>query len=150
MNRTGDGTIDKDWRFTYCQGVFIGAGVELYVCTGESVYLEDARRTAAACFKELGEPGTGLLPEEGIDDTGLFKGILIRYLVRLLEIDPACPRVREVLLMNAEKLRSEGLLKNPLLCGPSWKEPPTLPVQLSVQLSGLMLLEAAAKLKLSE
>ncbi|MNW57227.1 hypothetical protein D3C74_350120 [compost metagenome] len=52
--------------------------------------------------------------------------------------------------MNAEKLRSEGLLENPLLCGPSWKEPPTLPVQLSVQLSGLMLLEAAAKLKLSE
>jgi len=29
-NRTGDGHIDKDWEFTYCQGVFIGAGVELY------------------------------------------------------------------------------------------------------------------------
>lgn len=147
MNRTGDGTIDKDWKFTYCQGVFIGAGVELYRITGESAYLEDARRTAAACFEELAEPVIGLLPGEGIDDTGLFKGILIRYLVRLLEVDPACPHVREVILANAETLRSDGLLENPLLCGPSWKEPPALPVQLSVQLSGLMLLEAAAKLE---
>lgn len=147
MNRTGDGTIDKDWRFTYCQGVFIGAGAELYFYTGESAYLEDARRTAAACFEELCEPDICLLPAEGIDDTGLFKGILIRYLDRLLEIDPECPRVREVIFANAETLRSSGLLENLALCGPSWKEPPTLPVQLSVQLSGLMLLEAAARLE---
>ncbi|MFC3790482.1 glycoside hydrolase family 76 protein [Paenibacillus sp. GCM10012307] len=28
MNRLGNGEIDKDWAFTYCQGVFIGAGLE--------------------------------------------------------------------------------------------------------------------------
>ena len=29
INRQGDGRIDKDWKFTYCQGVYIGAAVEL-------------------------------------------------------------------------------------------------------------------------
>lgn len=144
VNRLGDGQIDKEWTFTYCQGVFIGAGVELYQCTGDAAYLEQARRTAGACFDQLCEPDTDLLPNEGIDDTGLFKGILIRYLVELLRVDPECPRVRSVILANAERLWNAGLLQPSGLCGPSWKEQPTLPVQLSVQLSGLMLLEAAA------
>ena len=26
INRLGDGRIDKDWEYTYCQGVFLGAG----------------------------------------------------------------------------------------------------------------------------
>ncbi|MGG6311004.1 glycoside hydrolase family 76 protein [Paenibacillus macerans] len=147
INRLGDGQIDKDWKFTYCQGVFIGAGVELHRCTGDPGYLKEAQRTAAACFDALCEPGTGLLPDEGIDDTGLFKGILIRYLVELLRADPDCPRVREIIMANAERLWSSGLLRPPGLCGPSWQEPPRLPVQLSVQLSGLMLLEAAAVLE---
>lgn len=147
LNRLGDGRIDKDWKFTYCQGVFIGAGVELYRCTGNPGYLQDARRTAAACFDELAEPDSGLLPDEGIDDTGLFKGILIRYLLELLWADPDHPRVAEGIMANAKRLWSEGMRQSPLLCGPDWKAPPQLPVQLSVQLSGLMLLEAAAALE---
>ena len=42
INRLGDGQIDKDWQFTYCQGYSSGAGIELYSCTGESAYLADA------------------------------------------------------------------------------------------------------------
>lgn len=147
VNRLGDGRIDKDWKFTYCQGVFIGAGVELYLCTGEAGYMEDARRTAQACFDVLADPDSGLLPDEGIDDTGLFKGILIRYLMELLRFDPAVPRVRSIILANAERLWQAGMQPSPLLCGPGWDAPPQLPVQLSVQLSGLMLLEAAAALE---
>lgn len=45
MNRTGDGKIDKDWKYSYNQGVFIGAAVELYRITKEQEYLEDARLT---------------------------------------------------------------------------------------------------------
>lgn len=147
INRLGDGRIDKDWKFTYCQGVFIGAGVELYRCTGSAQYLEDARRTAQACFDELADPDSGLLPDEGIDDTGLFKGILIRYLLELLRLDPEVPRVRSIIAANAKRLWREGMQPSPLLCGPDWARPPRLPVQLSVQLSGLMLLEAAAALE---
>ena len=28
MNREGDGKIDKEWKFTYCQGVMLGAALE--------------------------------------------------------------------------------------------------------------------------
>ncbi|MDO3411772.1 glycoside hydrolase family 76 protein [Saccharibacillus sp. CPCC 101409] len=147
MNRLGDGQIDYDWKFTYCQGVFLGAGVELYRCTGESHYLHEAKRTAAACIDQLCHPQTLLLPDEGIDDTGLFKGILVRYLLLLLEEAPEESRVRDVLLRNAEILWERGLDRDTGLCAPGWDRQPEPPVQLSVQLSGVMLLEAAAKLR---
>lgn len=146
MNRLGDGEIDYDWKFTYCQGVFLGAGVELYRCTGDKSYLEDAKRTADACMLELCDPKTLLLPDEGIDDTGLFKGILIRYLLVLLEEAPEEDAVRRMIQRNAETLWEKGMLEDAGLCGPAWDALPTLPVQLSVQLSGMMLTEAAAVL----
>jgi len=144
MNRLGDGQIDYDWEFTYCQGVFLGAGLELYRVTGDFRYAEDARRTAEACVNRLCDPATLMLPDEGIDDTGLFKGILIRYFVQLYRQFPDNAQVREVILVNARRFWEHGLNKRLALCGPSWEQEPELPVQLSVQLSGLMLLEGAA------
>ncbi|MNN50265.1 hypothetical protein D3C81_1648410 [compost metagenome] len=85
-----------------------------------------------------------MLPDEGIDDTGLFKGILIRYFVQLEKQFPGVIPVREVILTNADALWNKGLDHRLGLCGPSWEQKPVLPVQLSVQLSGLMLLEGAA------
>ncbi|MEK5030472.1 glycoside hydrolase family 76 protein [Paenibacillus sp. FSL R7-0302] len=146
INRQGDGQIDYDWEFTYCQGVFIGAGIELCRVTGDSGYAADARRTAEACLDRLCYSESLLLPDEGIDDTGLFKGILIRYLVQLEQHFPGNDRVREVILANARTLWAQGLDRTLGLCGPSWEKVPGLPVQLSVQLSGLMLLEGAVKL----
>lgn len=87
-----------------------------------------------------------MLPDEGIDDTGLFKGILIRYLVQLCGEVPEASRIREVIMANARQLWEKGLDKQPGLCSPSWELKPELPVQLSIQLSGLMLLEGAAVL----
>jgi len=144
LNRLGDGRIDYDWEFTYCQGVFIGAGLELYLNTGEKTYLEDAIRTAGVCIERLCNPDTLILPDEGIDDTGLFKGILIRYLVQLNLHYPEYTMVSKVILANAQHLWEVGMNKQLGLCGPSWEKEPELPVQLSVQLSGLMLLEGAA------
>ena len=46
MNREGDGKIDKDWKFTYCQGVVMGAAVEYYKITGNGEHLELARKIA--------------------------------------------------------------------------------------------------------
>lgn len=147
LNRLGDGQIDKDWAFTYCQGVFLGAGVELYRCTGDSVYLEEARRTASACIERLCDPVSLKLPDEGIDDTGLFKGILVRYLLLLLEEAPDDRQVIEVLNRNADLLWRKGIDPYTGLCSPDWAATPMLPVQLSVQLSGVMLTEAAAWLE---
>lgn len=146
MNRLGDGQIDFDWEFTYCQGVFLGAGLELYKNTGDVHYLEDANRTANTCIDRLCDPMNMMLPDEGIDDTGLFKGILIRYLVQLCREVPEASRIHEVIMANAQQLWEKGLDKQLGLCSPSWELKPELPVQLSIQLSGLMLLEGAAVL----
>ncbi|AIQ68917.1 glycoside hydrolase family 76 protein [Paenibacillus graminis] len=144
INRLGDGRIDYDWEFTYCQGVFLGAGAELFRVTGEQKYAGDALLTARSCIKRLCHPETLLLPDEGIDDTGLFKGILIRYFVLLEKQLPGAVSIREIILANADALWTKGLDHPMGLCGPSWEHKPVLPVQLSVQLSGLMLLEGAA------
>jgi predicted alpha-1,6-mannanase (GH76 family) len=87
-----------------------------------------------------------MLPDEGIDDTGLFKGILIRYFVQLCKQFPEAIRIREVIMANAQRLWEMGMDKQLGLCSPTWEMKPELPVQLSVQLSGLMLLEGAAAL----
>lgn len=147
INRNGDMQIDYDWAFTYCQGVFIGAGVELYRCTNDPTFLEDAKRTAHACIERLCNPESLVLPDEGIDDTGLFKGILVRYFVELLRVAPEMNEVRDVIKANAAILTKQGLNMENGLCGPSWESRPSLPVQLSVQLSGVMLLEAAEMLR---
>ena len=73
-NREGDGKIDKSWEFSYCQGVYIGAGVALYQATGDKSYLADAARTAQASKLRLTSPVTGVLPSESNGDGGLFKG----------------------------------------------------------------------------
>lgn len=58
MNREGDGKIDKEWKFTYCQGVMLGAALEYYRITGEKEQLELAEKIARRAVVELaGEDG---------------------------------------------------------------------------------------------
>ncbi len=147
MNRTGDGTIDKDWKFTYCQGVHIGAGVELYRITGDGSYLQDALRTAEAMRRELVDPASGLLPEEGDGDGGLFKGILVRYLGELVAEAPQETAVIDLLEAQASSLWSRGRDPRRQVFSTSWSEPPGERVTLSTQLSGIMLLEQLAALE---
>jgi predicted alpha-1,6-mannanase (GH76 family) len=146
INRLGDSQIDYDWKFTYCQGVFIGAGIELFYCTGDISYLEDAKRTALITQQTFIDPRTGMLPDEGLDDTALFKGILIRYVVILLKLNPDLQEFIEMIRVNAEKMWHQGKDTNHRF-STSWIEAPTTATQLSVQLSAMMLLEAAAALE---
>ncbi|WP_187434163.1 glycoside hydrolase family 76 protein [Paenibacillus methanolicus] len=147
MNRTGDGAIDKDWKFTYCQGVFIGAGVELYRCTGNEAYITDAVRTAEAARAELVCPETGLLPDEGDGDGGLFKGILVRYWGELTEVAPTETKSIELLVQQADMLWQEGRDAERNVFSTSWGSKPSDRVTLSTQLSGIMLLEQLALLE---
>jgi predicted alpha-1,6-mannanase (GH76 family) len=148
MNRQGDGNIDKDWTFTYCQGVFIGAAQELYRATGEESYLRDADRTALAAVRKLTDPATGLLPEEGKGDGGLFKGIFVRYAANLTSArSPYSGELANVLLGNAETLWNEGRDRERHLFGPNWSRPPEAIVELGTQISGVIMLEMAAKLE---
>lgn len=146
MNRTGDGRIDKDWKYTYNQGVYIGAAIELYRVTGSRDYLEEARRTFAAAVKELAGPHSGILPDEGGGDAGLFKGILVRYAAELAQAVPEDGAAAAFLRSNAEMLWDQGKPADRVLFGPDWTAVPSGVVQLSTQLSGLKLLERMAVL----
>ncbi|MDQ8734660.1 glycoside hydrolase family 76 protein [Paenibacillus sp. LHD-38] len=144
MNRIGDGAIDKEWKFTYCQGVYIGAAVELFRASGEQAYLEDAIRSFDAAVSELTDPVTGVLPDEETGDGGLFKGILIRYAAELAKEEGGA-RAAQLLLVNAEQLWLNGKADGQALFNHNWTENPGEIVTLSVQLSGVMLLEKMAE-----
>lgn len=147
INRQGDGRIDKEWQFTYGQGVYIGAGVALYRATGEQGYLDDAKRTATYVLEQMTSPEGQMLPSEGGDDGGLFKGILVRYLGELIREDEESTELAQMLETNAESLWTFGMDGERKLFGPAWTQTPEQVVQMSTQLSGMMLLEQVAKLQ---
>ncbi|WP_405162839.1 fructose-bisphosphate aldolase [Nocardia sp. NBC_01499] len=146
---------------TYCQGVAIGLETELALRTGES----DHRRRVSALVDAVGEGLTdaGVIATASGDDSGLFMGILARYLAEaaLALGDTTAANIVHVSARAAWKNRAEvdGL---PLF-GVDWTRPVTVPQplgtfpqlthsstvpsanlsrDLSVQLSGWMLLEA--------
>ncbi|GGJ43331.1 glycoside hydrolase family 76 protein [Deinococcus roseus] len=137
LNRQQDGSIDRGWLFTYNQGTGIGAALELHQITGDSAYLQDAKRIAEASL-DL-QTSAGFYPDEGNQDGGLFKGILIRYLTLLALHCPDAP-YRDWISAQTRHFSGSGPY------GPDW-EHPDQPDTLSTHLSGLMLLEAAHKLR---
>ncbi|MBS3776301.1 MAG: glycosyl hydrolase family 76 [Bacteroidales bacterium] len=144
----GEVNINKDWKFTYNQGTFIGAATELYEITGDSTYLEDAIKTADFTLNSLTDYSGRLLKDEGGGDGGLFKGIFVRYLTQLIQLSdlPASDRKRYVNFLehNAETLWLEGTRKPAVLFGTHWATSPENEIDLTTQLSGTMLIEAAA------
>lgn len=150
VNREGDGAIDKDWIFTYNQGVYIGAALELFNATEEQSYLEDAVQTADYVIESSKLAPDGILADEGTGDGGLFKGILVRYLTQLARSDALSEErrstYRQFLIDNAQMLHEQGIRRPSMLIGPDWQEPPGSRTDLSAHLSGVMLVEAAARL----
>lgn len=145
INRQQNGEIDK-WMFTYNQGVFIGAGLELYKATNEQAYLNDAIKTADYLCNDVQLLPGGVMKEEGLGDAGLFKGILVRYLT-LLSKDINVPKVKRdkyagVIKFNAKTLYDRGIKRPALLIGPNWTQRPGSTTDFSAQLSGIMLIEA--------
>lgn len=144
--------INKDWIFTYNQGTYVGAAIELYEITGNSNYLNDAVRSADYALHSLTAANTQLLKDEGDGDGGLFKGVFIRYFTQLILLEelPENTQKRYVqfLKYNAEELWTEGTDKNNVLFDSFWGSKPgqNEEIDLTIQLSGAMLIEAAAHL----
>ncbi|MGH4016278.1 MAG: glycoside hydrolase family 76 protein [Pseudonocardiaceae bacterium] len=152
-----DGSIRTVERnvYSYCQGVLLGACVELAVATGQSRWVEHADRTVHAVAKHLTDGG--VVRGHGGGDGGLFTGILARYLALAATMLPAGssgPAAARLVQDCAEAAwRNRGVAEGGPVFGPQWTGP-ALPPQpgraerdLSVQLSGWMLLEAAASLE---
>lgn len=155
INRENTGLVDN-WKFTYNQGVFLGAALELYNATGNSVYLNDAIKAAGYTLSDNTYTNSTdrLLRDEGGGDGGLFKGIFIRYFTQLI-LHPDLPasyktRFASFLKHNAEWLWFNGTNKQQVLFGTYWKDKPAQETDLTTQLSGAMLIEAAALLHKNE
>jgi predicted alpha-1,6-mannanase (GH76 family) len=160
-----DGTVKEIVKivYTYCQGVYLGACLEL--AEANDVWVARAARTITAVAEHLAEDG--ILPGKGAGDGGLFAGILARYLalaaIRLPALGSRASLVAEtaswLVYTTAEAAwRNRAVARSGPLFGPEWKQPavpprsahdPRLERDLSVQLSGWMLLEAAALLERS-
>jgi predicted alpha-1,6-mannanase (GH76 family) len=156
-----DGSVRTIERaiYSYCQGVLLGACLELGTATGAARWWEQADRTVRAVAEHLTDGG--VLRGHGGGDGGLFTGILARYLalaaVTLPPEQSAGKTATRLVLDSADAAwRNRGVADGGPVFGPQWTIParppdPGLPEQdLSVQLSGWMLLEAAAELSRDE
>jgi predicted alpha-1,6-mannanase (GH76 family) len=145
INRLGDKQVDYEWNYTYNQGVVIGALVELYRIEPSEEYVDKAVQIAKVTKELLIDSNHGIIPYEGEDDCGLFKGILVRYLYDLIEIHPQSHDLREMILHNARCVVEKGINEHGLIGG-NWEVKETANIDLAQHLSGIMLLEVAAKL----
>ena len=150
INRQQNGQIDQ-WEFTYNQGLFIGSAVELYNCTKDASYLQDAVLVAN---NEIADPNlttNGILKDEGQGDGGLFKAVAARYMTSLVEtadLDAANKtKYANFLQRNAQTLYYSGIARPSLLINSNWTQLPTGTIDLTTQLSGVIMIEMAAKLK---
>jgi len=150
INRNQDGAVDQ-WEFTYNQGLFIGSAVELYNCTKDPSYLQDAILTANNLIADPNLTTNGILKSEGQGDGGLFKGVAVRYLTELTELTAldATDRAKYATFLqrNAQTLYYKGIARPSLMISPDWTTQPSGSTDLTTQLSGVMMIEAAAKLK---
>jgi predicted alpha-1,6-mannanase (GH76 family) len=152
INANGDG-LRSAWKLTYNQGTFIGAALELYNITKSTVYLNDAMKAADFTLSDntLTNAADHLLHDEGGGDGGIFKGIFVRYFTALI-MHPDLPdtyrkRYIAYLKTNFETLWYVGTRKPTILFGSYWKNKPGTETEMTIQLSGGMLIEAAALLK---
>ncbi|SDX25057.1 Predicted alpha-1,6-mannanase, GH76 family [Amycolatopsis xylanica] len=128
--------------YTYCQGVYLGACLEVS-------NVEAAARTIFAVASHCA-PG-GVLRGQGGGDGGLFAGITARYLAlaaQRLEGESASV-ARTLVLTSAAACTANALdTSDGPVYGPDWSTPATLAESrdLSIQLGAWMLLEAAATL----
>ena len=151
-----DGTVREiaATTYTYCQGVYLGACVELAERDGDPRWASRAAAVLDAVAERMAG-ADGVIP--GYDDGGdggLFNGILARYLADAARRRPElADTARRLVLASAESVwDNRAEIATAPVFAHDWRKPARVPTpgtpeaDLSVQLSGWMLLEAAATL----
>ncbi|WP_343287408.1 glycoside hydrolase family 76 protein [Gordonia sp. SID5947] len=162
--------------YTYCQGVVLGAELELLRLTGDTVHAERIDRLLTAVQTRVCDDD--VIPGAGGGDGGLFAGILARYLALLATdlppiiqgADDLRRRAAQIVTTSAEAAWTNRVeTDHGPVFGPDWRKPADHPCDegakaqlidgavhssqvperdLSVQLSAWMVLEAAAAVDL--
>ncbi|MFC5995979.1 glycoside hydrolase family 76 protein [Pseudonocardia hispaniensis] len=144
--------------YTYCQGVYLGACVELAERDGDPRWARRAAAVLAAVTRRVAG-ADGVIPGgTGGGDGGLFNGILARYLADAARRRPelAADAGRLVLASAESVWANRAEAEAGPVFAEDWRRPARIPARgspesgLSVQLSGWMLLEAAARLTVGQ
>ncbi len=149
MNK--EGKIQRNWIFTYNAGTFLGAAHELYLATGDTLYLQDAVLAAQYVIRHMTK--NGVLSDAAEGDGGLFHGIFFRYFVKLANEETLDIATRQTfhdyLTGLATVMAKEGVNPNTHLYAGRWRQAPkdTDAVGLTPHLTGCMLMEAMCVLK---
>jgi predicted alpha-1,6-mannanase (GH76 family) len=109
-----DGTVDTTSSFTYDQGWFIGAIVELARASGDSKRIPLAQTAAQYILaNEVAATSLGpVLTDQGCGGaSATFKGVAARYLGELFQADPSHTEYRNLLVQSAEAAWTLG--RNP-------------------------------------
>ncbi|MFT8640187.1 glycoside hydrolase family 76 protein [Bifidobacterium sp.] len=146
INRHQDLAKDDQWNFTYNQGTYIGAAIEIADCTNDPGLPQLAIRTAKVTLQELVRDGVFVVEGENGDE-GLFKGIFYRYLGLLIDhLSPeshAMPELISFIVGSTDRMweharrNSDGAL----LLGNDWNAPSQGQQYYSTELSGIMAAE---------
>lgn len=145
------GTLHEQ-QYTYNYGTYLDACLELYKITKDSSYLNEATRTANVADSIFAP--NGILRDDGTGDGGLFNGIYVQYLVQLV-LEPDLnnslrSQYEDFLERNAASLWYSAQEPGTALFNHDWQTPPSGNVDLSVELSGVMLLEGEALINATE
>lgn len=148
IGRTDDNKIDNNWLFTYNQGIYIGACIELYKISNNEIWRDRAIKTADNAITTFGG-NFNIFKDEGTGDGGLFKGILVRYLKYLSDQQfvekNKSTTYKTVIKSNSARLWDMGKSASfPYTFNNDWNQSPAGEIDLSVQLSGVFLMEACA------
>jgi len=150
VNQVGTQEGTNKTSFTYNQGTFIGAALEIYKITSEPVYLNDAVKAADYTLRSMINTNNQILVNGDNSDGGLFNGIFIRYFTQLIQNPNLDSMIRKRYIAfikhNAEMLWYNGTNKSLVLFGPDWTSNPGMVTYLTPQLSGCMLIESMAML----
>ncbi len=152
-----DGTIRtvEATTYTYCQGVYLGACVELAERDGHPRWAERAA-TVLNAITTMAGPDRVIPGFDDGGDGGLFNAILARYLADTAVRRPELTALAAPLVLASAEAAWQGRtdLDHPTAGGPvfapDWRRPARTPrpgvpeADLSVQLSAWMLMEAAA------
>ena len=144
--------VDRDgrvvwWRFTYDQGLAIGAALALHNATGEARYLRDAHGYAAFLVEhETTATRFGPVLFDGdacSGDCDAFKGIAFRYLRALYEADKSHTEYARVLDASASAIWELARTPRSTTFSTSWNAPGRRATTLAADASATMALVLA-------